>query len=82
VEYSDEKTVSTFITRDHYEWTDPEVAVKFQEQRKTLTYNTYHVIKAIKTAIEELGLSDVEKLRVKNNVFYENAENLLAGVQG
>jgi predicted TIM-barrel fold metal-dependent hydrolase len=81
VEYSDERTISTFITRDHYEWTDPEVAVKFETQRKRLTYNTYHVIKAIKTAIEELALSEAQKLQVKNNVFNENAQNLLASVQ-
>lgn len=78
VEYSDADTVSTFITRDHYRWTDPAVAAKFEEQRKRLTYNTYHVIRALKAAVDDLNLSDVEEVQVKNNVFYENAANLLA----
>jgi predicted TIM-barrel fold metal-dependent hydrolase len=79
VEYSDENTVSTFITRDNYAWTDQTVAEKFERQRQRLTYNTYHVIKSIKSAVEELGLS--EDLQLTNDIFYNNAANLIAGTR-
>ncbi|HEY2931549.1 MAG TPA: amidohydrolase family protein [Acidobacteriota bacterium] len=78
VEYSDENTVSTFLTRDTYDWTDPEIEIKFQRERMRLTYNVYHVIRALKTAIDELDLLEADKLKLKQNVFLENAMDMLS----
>ena len=81
VEYVDENTISTFITRDYYEWTDPDLAAKFEKQRLQLTYNTYHVMRALKVAIDELVLSEVDKLQLKKDIFCQNAANLVADVE-
>ena len=81
VEYVDENTISTFITRDYYEWTDPELATKLEKQRLQLTYNTYHVMRALKVAIDELVLSEADKLQLKRDIFCQNAAKLIAGVE-
>jgi hypothetical protein len=43
-----------------------------------LTYNVYHVIRALKTAIDELDLLEADKLKLKQNVFLENAMDMLS----
>ncbi|MCK9265645.1 amidohydrolase [bacterium] len=63
----------TFITRDDYIWSDPAIQAQFAQERSMLTYNTYHVIKAIKDNIESLSLSKEETLQLKEDIFFENA---------
>jgi hypothetical protein len=43
-----------------------------------LTYNVYHVIQALKRAIDELDLSEAGKLQLKRNIFLQNAIDMLS----
>ena len=63
----------TFITRDDYIWSDPVIQAQFAKERSNLTYNTYHVIKAIKDNMESLGLSKEATVRLKEDIFFKNA---------
>ena len=60
-----------FRTRDKYTWSDAD-----SYGYADLTYNTYHVIKALKDAIDSLKLSQKETDALKNNIFLNNALNL------
>lgn len=71
-----------FLCRDSYSWSDPEMERQFAEERARLTYNTYHCIKALKDAMQGLGLPADEEERLKRAVFLENALGLDATLQG
>lgn len=73
--FSKEKGFS-FITRDDYLWSDPALQEQFASERKLLTYNTYHVIKALKDAIERLGIKGETAGRLKNDIFFKNAQRI------
>jgi len=75
--WSDERG-AIFLARDDYSWTDPAMNAAFAAERDRLTYNTYHVIKAFKDAIEAVGYGSAETERIKQHVFCRNAERLLA----
>jgi predicted TIM-barrel fold metal-dependent hydrolase len=79
VEYWSSESGPVFITRHDYAWSDPAVQQRFAEQRRTLTYNTYHVIKSLKDALESLGLSGKTAEKLKRRIFSENARALLPG---
>jgi predicted TIM-barrel fold metal-dependent hydrolase len=76
--WSDERG-AIFLSRDTYSWSDPAMNAAFSEERKALTYNTYHVIKAFKGAMEDLAFDDDEAGRIKERVFRLNAVDLCAG---
>jgi hypothetical protein len=73
VEDWSDATGPTFITRDDHPWTDCALAEKSADYRRTLTYNTYHVIHAFKQAVDELRLPAPECERLKRAVFHDNA---------
>jgi hypothetical protein len=66
-----------FLARDTYTWSDPALDRAFSEERKHLTYNTYHTIKALKDAMTRIGLSGAQGDSLKDMVFRRNAERLL-----
>jgi len=68
-----------FVTRDAYSWSDPQLAQAAGIDPRQLTYNTYHVIKALKDAIQALGLSPGQAEALKQAVFRRNAESLFSG---
>ncbi|GEM_PF-882620 len=68
-----------FVSRDHYPWSDPAMEAQFAEERRRLTYNVYHCIKALKEAVERLGISGAQAERLKEDIFSRNA---LSGVLG
>lgn len=78
-EYTDPENGPTFITRDLYSWTDPTVHERFRKQRAALTYNTYHTIHAVKTAMDALHLNKQEESQLKADVFCSNSQRLLKG---
>lgn len=61
-----------FITRDDYAWSDPAMQNEFAAQRQTLSYNTYHVIKALKDAMDDLALLPEEQADLKQRIFSRN----------
>jgi len=65
-----------FLTRDDYVWSDEEIQNEFSEERKTLTYNNYHCIRAFKEALETAVADHNERNRIKNDVFLNNAKTL------
>jgi predicted TIM-barrel fold metal-dependent hydrolase len=71
-----------FLARDTYAWSDAAMDAAFAEERKKLTYNTYHTIKALKDALRRLGIAGAQAETLKDLVFRGNAERLLQGVQG
>ena len=77
VERWSESRGAIFLTRDDYGWSDPEMNAEFARQREQLTYNTYHCIKALKDAVEEVKMTAADAHRVRNKVFRENALSLL-----
>lgn len=68
-----------FLARDHYVWSDPRQEEQFAEERKRLTYNAYHCIKALKDAFERLGLKGRQAEQLKESIFSRNA---MSGVLG
>ncbi|NUQ62142.1 MAG: amidohydrolase family protein [Pirellulales bacterium] len=64
-----------FVTRDIYSWSDPTLTSDAVDPTQ-LTYNTYHVVKAIKDAVETMGLSAAEAESLKESIFYGNAASL------
>jgi predicted TIM-barrel fold metal-dependent hydrolase len=70
---------SVILTRDTYAWSDPAIDARFAQERRVLTYNTYHVIEAIKQAMERLGITGTEAECLKQKIFCENAASLFAG---
>jgi hypothetical protein len=67
-----------FVTRDTYPWTDAALQRASPVPLEELTYNTYHVLAAFKTALDSLGLPANEEAGLKQAVFRENAESLFA----
>ena len=65
---------SVFITKDDHTWSDRDINAQFSRMRKSLTYNTYHVIKAVKDALASLDLSAEKIEEIKNMIFFENAQ--------
>jgi predicted TIM-barrel fold metal-dependent hydrolase len=72
-EYWSEETGPVFLTRDDYTWSNPELNKKLSDVRRRMTYNTYHTIKAIKTAIDQLKISPETTAKLKNMIFLDNA---------
>jgi len=75
-----EKLGFNFITRDIYSWSDPVIQEQFASERKRLTYNTYHVIKSLKDAMERLGLKGQAAGQMKEDIFCRNAGLLFKNV--
>ena len=73
VEHWSEEKGAVFISRDSYSWSDVPLNEKFTDIRSKLSYNTYHTIKALKDAIEELKFSCEEAELLKKKIFLENA---------
>ncbi|MCX6991938.1 MAG: amidohydrolase family protein [Kiritimatiellaeota bacterium] len=65
-----------FLSRDDYPWSDASMHAQYAAERKQLTYNTYHCIKALKDAVAGLGLSVGDANELKQAIFYTNANNL------
>jgi predicted TIM-barrel fold metal-dependent hydrolase len=78
VEAWSERTGPIFVTRDRYLWTDPHTQESSPVRPESLTYNTYHTIKAFKDGLESLGLAAAEVEAVKQAVFCGNAAALFA----
>lgn len=73
VEMYSETMGGIFLTRDEYPWSDPVMLEQFAEERKNLTFNNYHCLKAVKDAMYA-NISDPEKLEaVKKALFYGTA---------
>jgi predicted TIM-barrel fold metal-dependent hydrolase len=62
-----------FLTRDDYEWSDRDLNQRFAKECGALTYNTYHMIKALKDAVEGLRVSAGDRERLKQDIFRNNA---------
>ncbi len=73
VEFYSPETGPTFITRNDYSWSNTRTQEQFSQRRKALTYNTYHVIKALKDAVESANLTPDETKKFKQSVFCDNA---------
>ncbi len=69
---------AVFVSRDTYPWSDPDLQAERGEQRSRLTYNTYHCIQALKDAFEDLGIFGHEAESLKQAIFRNNAERILA----
>jgi hypothetical protein len=65
-----------FRTRDKYTWSEDG-----SFGHMALTYNTYHVIKALKDAMDSLKLSKEENDSLKNDIFLNNVSNLASGAK-
>ena len=63
-----ETSGAIFKTRDKYAWSE-----SGSYGYADLTYNTYHVIKAIKDALESLNLNKNDINKLKNDIFLNNA---------
>jgi len=75
-QWSDEHG-AIFLTRTEYPWSDKHMHTRYAAERKQLTYNTYHCIKALKDAFNSVGLSGLEANALKQAIFCTNAQNLL-----
>jgi hypothetical protein len=71
-----ERAGAIFVTRDRYPWTDEATQQASPVRPDALTYNTYHVIDAFKTALAALRLPAAEEASLKQAVFCRNAESL------
>jgi hypothetical protein len=69
---------AVFLTRDEYPWCDGDMLDKMRDQRRTLTYNTYHCIQAFREALEN-AIPEAQREEVKRDVFYNNAERYFDG---
>jgi predicted TIM-barrel fold metal-dependent hydrolase len=67
-EFWSETAGAIFRTRDKYTWSETN-----SYGHNNLTYNAYHVIKALKDAMDSLKLNKEEKNILKNNIFLNNA---------
>lgn len=74
VEHGSDTHGPVFITRDTYTWSDPKMQREFRDHRERLTYNTYHVIKALKDAMDALQLPAEEEARLKERIFTRNVQ--------
>lgn len=78
IEHWSDELGAVFITRDDYAWSDKLLNKRFADLRYTLTYNTYHVIKALKDAMNSAQLNSDEITLLKNKIFLKNASELLS----
>jgi len=65
-----------FLTRDDYPWSDRAMNAKFARERASLTYNTYHCIKALKDALTRKGFDAAQTEQIKRDIFCGNALRL------
>lgn len=68
-----------YLARDEESPANSEVEAPFAEERRRLTYNTYHCIKALKDAFARLGIEGATAQSLKEAIFLRN---VLAGVLG
>jgi hypothetical protein len=68
---------AVFVTRDRYPWSDPALEENSSLDRNQLTYNTYHVIKGFKDALESMQFSQELVETIKEKVFFRNARSLI-----
>ena len=78
VEYWSEQTGPTFLARDPYRFLDEQLQQQFSELRRHLTYNTYHALKALKDAVDELKLTPEDADDLKQRIFAKNAQSIVA----
>jgi predicted TIM-barrel fold metal-dependent hydrolase len=71
-----------FLTRDNYVWSDAKMNAEFAAERRKLSYNTYHVIDALKTAMDELRLCEADERDLKDRIFRRNALTHILGAKG
>jgi hypothetical protein len=64
------------MTGSNYDWSDKELQKKHTARRRRLTFNTYHVIKCFKQAVEECRLPPAEEKVLKEDVFFNNVRKL------
>lgn len=72
VEHFSDTHGPVFITRHDYAWSDPDLQRQFYARRQGLTYNTYHVISALKRAMDELNMGPDEQDDLKHRIFSRN----------
>lgn len=70
------RTGPIFVTRHRYPWSDPRLEEASPVPRESLTYNTYHTIKAFKDALESSGFDAARRQAIKEAAFCGNAERL------
>ncbi|GAH81876.1 unnamed protein product, partial [marine sediment metagenome] len=68
-EYWSPETGPIFITRDTYRWSNQVLQEQFSHLGEKMTYNTYHVLKAVKDAFETLGLLPADARELKEMFF-------------
>lgn len=73
IEHWSDEMGAIFITREDYPWSDSDLNRKFADLRLKLTYNTYHVIKALKDAITSMNFGVEQEQELKENIFLNNA---------
>jgi hypothetical protein len=71
-EFWSETAGAIFRTRDRYTWSEAG-----SYGHNDFTYNTYHVIKALKDTVENLNLDSAETDKLKQKIFHRNALSLL-----
>ena len=82
VEHWSDECGAIFLARDEYTWSDPALDKQFAAERQGLTYNTYHMIKAFKDALESSGAGASLAKQIKEHVFRLNALALFAAPAG
>jgi hypothetical protein len=65
-----------FVTRDRYPWTDPILQKSAPLNPNSLTYNTYHTIKALKDALQSMPFPPEQVEAIRQGVFFGNASAL------
>ena len=78
VEYWSEQTGPTFLARDPYPFLDEQLQQQFSQLLQGLTYNTYHALKALKDAVDELKLTPEDAEDLKQRIFLKNAQAIVA----
>jgi predicted TIM-barrel fold metal-dependent hydrolase len=73
-----ERTGPIFVTRDRYLWSDPALEAASGLRADSLSYNTYHTVKAFKDALCGRPFSAEQVEAIKEAVFYRNAASLFA----
>ena len=80
LEFWDDKTApGMFLTRTEYQWSDLALLKKHEATRRKLTFNTYHVLKCFKDAVERSGIAPEDQQILKQNIFSQNALRLFGG---
>ena len=77
IEYFSTRTGPTFVTLDDYNWSDKKLNEQFVDLRRSLTYNTYHTIKALKDGMDSLNLAPEKTRQLKQKIFSQNVRNIL-----